>query len=98
MSSSTRIHRAAGVDIRADRLAVELEDGRRVSVPLDWFPRLKDASPDELHDWRLIGKGEGIRWPDVDEDVSVQSLLHPEDTLPGRDVRERGESPGGGRA
>lgn len=91
MSSSTRIHRAAGVDIRADRLAVELEDGRRVSVPLDWFPRLQDASREELHNWRLIGNGEGIRWPDVDEDVSVHSLLHPEDTLPGREIRDNGE-------
>lgn len=54
---------------------VELVDGRSVSVPLLWFPRLVDATPAERAHWRLIGRGEGIHWPDLDEDMSVAGLL-----------------------
>lgn len=56
-------------------LTVELVDGRTVSVPLLWFPRLVDATPAERDNWRLIGRGEGIHWPDLDEDISVAGLL-----------------------
>jgi hypothetical protein len=56
-------------------LTVELVDGRTVSVPLLWFPRLVDATPAERANWRLIGRGEGIHWPDLDEDISVAGLL-----------------------
>jgi Protein of unknown function (DUF2442) len=52
-----------------------LADGRELSVPLEWLPRLRDATPGQRSHWRLIGRGEGIHWPDVDEDVSVRSLL-----------------------
>jgi hypothetical protein len=58
-----------------DALVVRLADGREVSVPLEWFPRLRDATPGQRANWRLIGGGVGIHWEDVDEDISVESLL-----------------------
>jgi len=56
-------------------LTVELEDGRTVSVPLLWYPRLAHAASGERERWRFIGRGEGIHWPDLDEDISVANLL-----------------------
>jgi hypothetical protein len=58
-----------------DTLSVDLSDGRTISVPLAWFPRLLHASPAERNNWRLIGKGQGVHWEDIDEDISVESLL-----------------------
>jgi hypothetical protein len=58
-------------------LVVELEDGRSVHVPLEWFPKLRDAAPEDLADWRLVGRGVGIHWPKLDEDISVRGLLLP---------------------
>jgi hypothetical protein len=58
-----------------DALRVALADGRAVSVPLTWFPRLENATPKERKNWRLIGGGLGIRWEALDEDVSVENLL-----------------------
>jgi hypothetical protein len=58
-----------------DALRVALADGRAISVPLDWFPRLESASPKERKNWTLIGGGLGIRWDAIDEDVSVENLL-----------------------
>ena len=58
-------------------LVVQLEDGRAVHVPLVWFPRLHQASREELADWRLVGHGVGIHWPKLDEDLSVRGLLVP---------------------
>src|SRR6266487_5037435 len=58
-----------------DELIVTLVDGRRVSAPLAWFPRLLRATPKQRANWRLIGRGIGIHWEDVDEDISVRSLL-----------------------
>ena len=66
---------AQEVTVSDDTLAVDLSDGRTVSVPTNWFPRLSDGSDTERENWRLIGQGEGIHWPDLDEDVSVESLL-----------------------
>ena len=65
------------VDIRfsEDALIVRLSDGREVSVPLEWFPRLRDATPDQRQDWRLIARGIGIHWEAVDEDIAVTTLL-----------------------
>ena len=54
---------------------VVLDDGRELSVPLAWFPRLLNGTPDERLHWELIGHGEGIHWPDLDEDISVAGLL-----------------------
>ncbi len=56
-------------------LSVDLADGRKISVPLHWFPRLEDASHGDRKSWELIGGGLGIRWDVLDEDISVESLL-----------------------
>jgi hypothetical protein len=68
---------ATAVDVRVmdDRLIVVLADGRELAAPLAWFPRLLEATPEQRRNWRFIGRGHGIHWPDVDEDVSVASLL-----------------------
>lgn len=58
-----------------DALHVRLADGREISAPLEWFPRLRDASPEQRGRWRPIGGGVGIHWPDLDEDISVAGLL-----------------------
>lgn len=63
------------VSLSDDTLTVELSDGRTLSVPLAWYPRLSYAEPAERSNWRLIGKGEGIHWQDIDEDISVEGLL-----------------------
>jgi len=66
---------ALDVRFTDDTLIVSLSDGREVSVPLEWFPRLRDATPKQRKNWRLIAKGIGIHWEDVDEDISVATLL-----------------------
>jgi len=66
---------AEGITVTEDTLSVDLSDGRTISVPLTWFPRLLYASPEERNNWRLIGKGHGIHWEDIDEDISVEGLL-----------------------
>ena len=66
---------ATDVETSEDELTVSLADGRRISVPLVWFPRLLDATADERAEYRLIGGGEGIHWPRVDEDINVLGLL-----------------------
>jgi uncharacterized protein DUF2442 len=58
-----------------DALIVDLSDGRTISVPLAWFPRLLHATPTERNNWRFIGDGEGIHWTDLDEDISVENLI-----------------------
>jgi hypothetical protein len=63
------------VRINEDELTVDLVDGRTISVPLGWYPRLCHGKPAERNHWRLIGRGEGIHWPDLDEDISVANLL-----------------------
>jgi hypothetical protein len=70
--------RAVAVNIRFtdDALHARLADGREDSVPLKWLPRLRDATPEQRANWRLIGRGVGIHWEDLDEDLSVASLLH----------------------
>jgi hypothetical protein len=66
---------AESVTATEDSLVVELADGRTITVPLAWFPRLAHAAPTERVNCRLIGRGEGIHWPDLDEDISIRSLL-----------------------
>lgn len=66
---------AADVKVTEDSLSAELTDGRTIVVPLAWYPRLLHATPDERNSWRLIGGGRGIHWPQLDEDISVASLL-----------------------
>ncbi len=66
---------AQEVEVTEDELRVVLADGRRLAVPLVWFPRLQSASASARQRWELLGDGEGIHWPDVDEDLSVAGLL-----------------------
>ncbi len=66
---------AQSVSLSDDALVVELADGRAIGVPLAWFPRLAHGTPTERSNWRLIASGEGIHWPELDEDISVESLL-----------------------
>jgi hypothetical protein len=63
------------VTVSDDALTVELSDGRTISAPLAWFPRLLHGSAEERSHWRLIGQGTGLHWPDLDEDISVNNLL-----------------------
>ena len=69
------VPRAEAVTVTEDTLTVDLSDGRTISAPLAWFPRLLHASSEERKNWRLIGKGHGIHWENVDEDISVAGLL-----------------------
>jgi len=66
---------ARDIEFTQDTMVVHLADGRSVSVPLDWFPSLKEASKAQLENWRFIGEGVGIHWEDLDEDISVAGLL-----------------------
>ncbi len=67
--------RVADVSTTDDELIVRLMDGRTISVPLLWFPRLTNATPEQRNNWRIIGGGYGIHWEDVDEDISTEGLL-----------------------
>jgi hypothetical protein len=74
-SVATEMATAANVRVTDRALVVELRDGRVVSVPLAWYPRLAEGSPGERRRWELLGPGIGIHWPDLDEDISVEGLL-----------------------
>ena len=77
MSSSAPEPRplARRIEVTDDELRVDLADGRRLGVPLVWFPRLVSATPEARARFELLGDGEGIHWPDADEDISVAGLL-----------------------
>jgi len=75
MATSSDPLLATDVRVGGTELVVILSDGRRLGVPLDWFPRLRDATPAQLARWELLGGGEGIHWPEIDEDISVAGLL-----------------------
>ncbi|MYD49917.1 MAG: DUF2442 domain-containing protein [Dehalococcoidia bacterium] len=70
-----RVPDAGEVTVTEDTLTVELSDGRTIAVPLAWYPRLVHAIEEERGNWRLTGGGQGIHWPDLDEDISVEGLL-----------------------
>ena len=70
-----RLPEALNVSLTDDTLSVDLSDGRSISVPIAWFPRLLHSSEQERNNWRLIGKGQGIHWEDIDEDISIEGLL-----------------------
>jgi len=74
-AAGIEIPKAENVRVTRDTLSVDLSDGRTISVPLKWFPRLVHATPEERNNWRLIGRGHGIHWEDIDEDISVEGLL-----------------------
>jgi hypothetical protein len=66
---------AVNVQFKDDALIVQLSDGREISAPLEWFPRLRNATPEQRNNWRLIARGIGIHWEDIDEDIAVSTLL-----------------------
>jgi hypothetical protein len=70
-----QVARAQNVTVTDDSLMVDLADGRTITAPLAWYPRLVHGTPQERNNWQLIGNGEGIHWPDLDEDLSVEGLL-----------------------
>ena len=70
-----RIPEALAASLTDDTLSVDLSDGRSISVPIAWFPRLLHASEQERNNWRFIGRGNGIHWEDIDEDISIEGLL-----------------------
>lgn len=76
-TSGTELREALALTVTAsdDSLVVDLADGRTITVPLAWFPRLAHGTQAERAHWRLVAGGEGIHWPDLDEDISVESLL-----------------------
>jgi hypothetical protein len=63
------------VSVTDDTLTVELSDGRTISVPLEWYPRLVHGTSEERNNWRIIGRGQGIHWEDLDEDISVEGII-----------------------
>ena len=73
VSTETRIAR---IEISAETITAHLADGRVISVPLAWSWRLSDATPAQRSNWRLIGDGHGVHWPDVDEDISAEGMLN----------------------
>lgn len=75
LASDLQSVRAVDVKVTEDELSVDLEDGRTLVVPLAWYPRLVHGSKRERTRWRLIGRGLGIHWSDLDEDISVEGLL-----------------------
>jgi len=84
MSTSTTVPRVTGVEIRDADLILELEDGTSARAPLDTFPVLSSGTSEERSSWRIIHGGRAVRWPLLDEDISVFSLLHPERCIPMR--------------
>ena len=75
LTTELQAARASGVEVTDDTLSVDLTDGRSVSVPLEWYPRLFHGTPAERQNCRLIGDGEGIHWEELDEDISIEGLL-----------------------
>jgi hypothetical protein len=73
--TETRLAKAQNVKVLEDEFKVELDDGRTIMIPLVWYPRLLHGTKKERDNWQLIGKGEGIHWPHLDEDISVEHLI-----------------------
>jgi hypothetical protein len=76
-SAANLLPRVTSVSIEAGRISAHLLDGRIISIPLDWSPRLAAATEEQRARYRIIGDGEGIHWPDVDEDISVEGMFFP---------------------
>ena len=75
LTTEIRSMTAQSITVTEDALVIDLVDGRTISAPLVWYPRLLHGNPEERANWRLIGQGEGIHWPDLDEDISVENVL-----------------------
>ena len=76
MSTAVSDPRIVGVEITEDAIIAKLADGRSVSVPLEWSWRLTKATPAQRKRFEIIGDGDGVHWPDVDEDISIRGMLH----------------------
>ncbi len=74
-AKTVALARVSSVSITDDTLAVDLEDGRTIAVPIGWYPRLAYGTPEERSNWKISGAGYGIHWPDLDEDIGVEGLL-----------------------
>ena len=74
-TTEVNVPNAMTIEVTEDTLTAELSDGRTISVPLAWYPRLVHATPEERNNWELIGTGQGIHWPDLDEDLSIEGFL-----------------------
>lgn len=70
-----QIPQAQNVVVTDDALTVDLSDGRTISVPLAWYPRLLHSPPNDRNNWRFIGGNDGIHWPDIDEDISIKNII-----------------------
>ena len=68
-------YKAVNVSFSEDKMMVDFEDGRMLSIPIEWFPKLRDASKTLLENWRFIGEGEGIHWSELDEDILIENLI-----------------------
>jgi hypothetical protein len=77
MNTLTIAKSAIAVDLwfQEQKMYLQLDDGREIAVPIEWFPSLRDANDDQRRNWRFIGGGEGIHWEDLDEDILVEGLL-----------------------
>src|SRR5437667_8653369 len=87
--------RAQSLVERKDSLIVDLSDGRSITVPLAWYPRLVHGRPEERNNWRWIGDRKGIHWPDLDEDISVENLILGKASGESQDSFRRGWKSGG---
>ena len=74
-SAVVAVPRAVGVTVTDETLSVDLEDGRTISVPIGWYPRLASGTPQERSNFQISGAGYGVHWPDLDEDIGVEGLL-----------------------
>ena len=90
-SAAETVIRARRVRVTRHELIVELEDGRTIKVPLEWFPRLLHGTDRQRREWKFLGDGEGIRWPSLDEDLTVAGLLRgtARSAAPGNGQRSR---------
>ncbi|HIJ69660.1 MAG TPA: DUF2442 domain-containing protein [Deltaproteobacteria bacterium] len=75
LATEVRTALAQNVLVTDDSLIVDLDDGRTISVPLALFPRLLNGSEEERNNWRIIGRGEGVHWPELDEDISIEGII-----------------------
>ncbi len=81
--------RIQNLRVTEDEIVAELTDGRVISVPLAWSWRLSDATPEQRDHFRILGTGEGVHWPDIDEDISVEGMLH---GIPARRPKQKPET------
>lgn len=75
LAIEVQIAKIQDVSVGEDSLTVDLADGRTISLPLGWYPRLLHATPEERDNWRLVGEGEGVHWPALDEDISAENIV-----------------------